>query len=157
MTTFLVITGIVILIIVVLNFIKIKPKKQKSVMNELNGNPKFKEMQQLFSSMQTLNEGGTNCDTIPEGFGDFGWEVTNPIPVNTIFGNIAYLARLRTNEGDKIAYERIGSTCSKNIEKPIDMYEIYASGNKIGVLYISPYHKKKSDCAPKGLKLAVLP
>lgn len=156
MTTFLIVTGIVILVIIVLNSIKIKPKKQKSVMDELNEDPIFKEMQQIFSAMQTLCEGGTENDTIPEGYGEFGWEATNPIPVNTISGSKAYLGRLRTNEGVKISYDRLGSTFAKNIDRPIDMYEISANGNKIGILYISPYHKKNSDRAPKGLKLAIL-
>lgn len=157
MTTFLIITGIVILVIIVLNSIKTKPKKQKSVMDELKENPQFNEMQQLFSAMQSMSEGGTDKDTIPDGYGEFGWEVTNPIPVNTIMGNTAYLSRLRTKDGIKITYERAGSTGAKNIDKPIDMYEIFANGNNLGTLYISPYHKKNSDRAPKGMILAVLP
>lgn len=158
MTTFLIITGIVILLIIVLNSVKTKPKeKPKSIMDALNENPKFQEMQGLFDAMSKLNEGGTTQDTIPDGYGEFGHEVTNPIPVNTIMGNMAYLGKLRTLDGKKVHYERFGSTGAPNIENPIDIYEISVDGQKITTLYISPYNKKNSERPPKGFKLVALP
>jgi len=105
--------------------------------------------------MHALNEseGGTDQDVIAEGFGEFGYDVTNPIPVNTIFGNTAYLGRLRTFDGAKVSYERKGSTGANNIENPIDIYDIFDGEDFITTLYISPYHKRNSDLAPKGFKL----
>lgn len=158
MTTFLIITGIVITIIIVMNFIKTKPKeKPKSIMDKLNEDPKFKEMQELFEAMSMLNEGGTEEDTIPDGYGEFGYDVTNPIPVNTVMGNMAYLGKLRTLDGEKVQYERLGSTSAPNIENPIDAYEISVNGQVLTTLYISPYNKKNSERPPKGFKLSALP
>ena len=158
MTTFLIITGIVITIIIVMNFIKTKPKeKPKSIMDKLNEDPKFKEMQELFEAMSMLNEGGTEEDTIPDGYGEFGYDVTNPIPVNTVMGNMAYLGKLRTLDGEKVQYERLGSTSAPNIENPIDAYEISVNRQVLTTLYISPYNKKNSERPPKGFKLSALP
>ncbi len=116
--------------------------------------PGFKKLNELFEGLNKLNENGTDQDTIPGGFGEFGHTATNPIPVNTVFGNIAYLAKLRTPEGKKSEYIRLGSTGEKNIEHPIDMYEIRCEGKRIAILYISPYHKKNSKKAPKGFTIA---
>jgi hypothetical protein len=116
----------------------------------------FREMKEFYELLKNLNEDGTDQDIIPEGIGEFGYDVTNPIPVNTIFGNSAYLGRLRTLNDIKVKYERVGSTGARNIEHPIDIYNIFNGDKKIATLYISPYHKKNSSLAPKGFKLIQL-
>ena len=154
MTIYLVVTGIVILIIVSLNLIKPRyKKKQNSVMDTLSEDPVYREMKEIYDVMSKLNEGGTNQDVIPNGYGKFGYEETNPIPVNTVVGSMAYLSSLRNSEGKKVQYERIGSTSAPNIDKPIDMYEISIDGIQIATLYISPYQKKNSERPPEGFKL----
>jgi hypothetical protein len=162
MTTFLIITSIVILIFIVLNFTKVKPKEitkekpQKTITPTAN-DTQLNELKGLLDLLAQTNDEGTDLDTIPDGYGEFGLEVTNPIPVNTLLGNMAYLGSLRTLAGEKVQYERVGSTGTPNIEKPIDMYEIFVNGNQITTLYISPYNKKNSERAPKGFKLVALP
>lgn len=141
-----------------MNSIKTKPKaKPKSVMDALNENPQFKEMKGLYEVMQTMNEGGTDEDVMPDGYGEFGHEPTNPIPVNTVMGSIAYLGKLRTLDGIKVQYERMGSITAPNIDNMIDEYEIVANGKKITHLFICPYNKKNSDRPPKGFKISPLP
>ena len=158
MTTYLIATGIVIVIILVMNLIQTKPKEtSKSTMDSLIENSTFKEFQGLFDAMSKLNEGGTDDDTIPEGYGEFGYEKTNPIPVNTVFGNISYLGKLRTTEGKRIQHERIGSTSAPNINLPIDIYKISDGIEVIATLYMSPYNKKNSERPPRGFKLDALP
>ncbi len=104
-----------------------------------------------------LYKGGTKEDTIPDGYGEFGHEVTNPIPVYTIIGNRVYLEKLRTLEDKKVQYKRIRSTSVPNIDNAIDIYEIYDDGKVIATLYISPYNKKDSGRPPKGFKLVAVP
>lgn len=152
MTTYLIVTLIATLTLVLLSVLPAN-KKPKSVMDQLNSDPEFRKMGELYKIMHEMNEGGTDQDTIPNGYGEFGYDVTNPIPVNTIFGNRAYLGRLRTQDGVKVAYERIGSFISPISENPIDGYEIFADGQKIAVLYIDSYNKKNSRKAPKDFKL----
>jgi len=97
---------------------------------------------------------GYDLDEIPEGFGEFGLDVTNPIPVQGIISNEVYLEKLVTNDGSEIHWEREGSTKTDNIEKEIDIYKIFdAGGSFITRLFISPYHKRISNKIPKGFKL----
>lgn len=152
MTTYLIVTIIVIAVISAMHFIKTTRKQPKSILDELNANPKFQEMKGLFEIMQSMNEGGTEEDEIPEGYGEFGYELTNPIPVNTSFGSTSYLAKLKTMNNLKITYERIGSFSSPISNHPIDGYQISVDGKDLATLYISCYHKKNSDKAPKNFK-----
>lgn len=112
---------------------------QKSVLNDLNS---------------LMGENGTDGDIIQEGIGQFGLEITNPIPVEGIEGSYRYLAQLRTLENEEITFERYGSDSSPNIKGMIDVYLIYNKGVEIAKLYIAPYNKKNSSLAPIGFKLA---
>lgn len=155
MINYLIITAIVIFVIILMNSNFTKSiGKQKSYYDVLNENPKFQEIKELYEAMEKLNEGGTDQDVIPEGFGEFGHEVTNPIPVNTIMGSISYLSKLHTIDGIKVAYKRAGSISAPNIKKIIDRYEIFANEQKVATLFICPYNKKNSERAPKGFKIA---
>lgn len=157
MTTFLIITAIVIGLIILLFSIKTKPEKTKSVMDALNEDSEFQEMKGLFETLEKLNEGGTDENVMPDGYGEFGYEVTNPIPVNTVMGSIAYLGTLRTMDGTKVQYDRVDSTSAPNIDQMIDEYEILVNGRQIANLFICPYNKKNSYRPPKGFKISPLP
>lgn len=133
MTTYLIVTLIVIAVISAMHFIKTK-KQPKSIMDELNANPKFQEMKGLFEIMQSMNEDGTDEDEIPEGYGEFGYELTNPIPVNTTFGSTSYLAKLKTMNNLKVTYERIGSFSSPISNHPVDGYQISVDGKDLATL-----------------------
>ncbi|MFK7951137.1 MAG: hypothetical protein AB8G11_26385 [Saprospiraceae bacterium] len=92
-------------------------------------------------------------DMTPNGFGEFGYDVTNPIPFENISDSIAYLDKLKTTDGQIIQYERTGSTKANNIERPIDIYEISVKGQTIVTLYISPYQEHNCMTVPKGFML----
>lgn len=106
-----------------------------------------------------LNEIKTNSqacivDEIPQGIGEFGLDKSNPIPIYGVPSNEKYLHKLRTIDGERIRFRRIGSTEHVNIIKPIDEYEIFNSvGDTIAKLYLSPYHWKTSKKAPLGFKI----
>ena len=158
MINYLIVTGIVICLLIVIKLLSgIFQKKSSIDWDTLNTDPKIREMRTIFEAAQKLNKNGTDQDIIPEGVGEFGYDVTNPIPVNTVLGNTAYLGRLRTLNGVKVRYERSGSTGAANIKNPIDIYDIYEEDEKIATLYISPYNKKNSSVAPKGFKLVSVP
>jgi len=158
MINYIIITSIVICLLVLIKLLLGGiQRKPKSAWETLNRNPEFKKMKELYEILNKGNEEGTDQDIIPEGIGEFGYDVTNPIPVNTILGNTAYLGRLRTLNDIKVRYERRGHTRTNNIKNPIDIYEIFDEEKKIATLYISPYNKKNSTVAPKGFKLVFLP
>ncbi|MCB0786382.1 MAG: hypothetical protein KDC02_19520 [Flavobacteriales bacterium] len=98
---------------------------------------------------------GTDQDQMPEGIGEFGSEVTNPVPVKGILSNELYLSRLRLPNGGKITWQRRGSTGAKNIPHIIDAYAIMdEAGQPITTLYICPYNQRTSERAPKGFLMA---
>lgn len=97
---------------------------------------------------------GTDEDSMPEGYGEFGLDKTNPIPTESIMASVMYLNRLRTLNGQEITAKRIGSLRSENIASMIDCYRIYVKDNEVTTLYICPYNKKNSQKPPKGFVLA---
>jgi hypothetical protein len=132
----------------------LKPKKPKTVWDQLQENPIFQEQKALFDAMSTMCEDGCETDEIPGGHGEFGHAVTNPIPTKTVFGSTSYLARLRSSDGAKVVYEREGSLSSPVSSHPIDGYGIsHPDGRRLATLYLSPYHKRNSERAPRGFTL----
>ena len=103
---------------------------------------------------KTSNPSGTDKDEMPEGYGEFGLEITNPIPASSIPDSYFYLNRLRTQNGSEITYTRAGSMFAPNIKHAVDAYHISANGRKIATIYICAYNKKTSSKAPKGFKLS---
>jgi len=130
-----------------------KKKKPRTIYDELMDIPGFKEQKELFDVMSKANEGGCTTDEMPEGFGEFGLEPTNPIPVNTIQGSILYLGGLRAMDGTRVNNKRLRSLGAQNIQKPIDEYLItHENGDELAIIYISPYQAKNSKKAPRGLQ-----
>lgn len=101
-----------------------------------------------------LQKSGCDTDEIPWGKGEYGLELTNPVPVCGVRANDRYLGYLRTADGESIKWDRIGSFYAANIENPIDGYRITTgSGRDLGMIYISPYHKRTSQRAPRGFRV----
>ncbi|MDR2026314.1 MAG: hypothetical protein LBQ01_01990 [Prevotellaceae bacterium] len=157
MTTFLIIAGIVAVIIVILKSVKVKTKP-KSLYDQLMEIPGMKQQKDMYDLLSKANEegDGTEEDEMPEGYGKFGLEATNPVPTNTIFGSVSYLGRLRTLDGVKVTYDRIGPMHAPNISQTIDSYRIFANERQIAILYICPYNKKNSTKAPEGFRLILI-
>ncbi len=132
----------------------LKHKKPKTLWDELQANPIFQEQKTLFDAMSLMCEDGCETDEIPGGYGEFGYDPTNPIPTKTVFGSTSYLARLRAPDAAKVVYERQGSFSSPVHSDPIDGYTIsHPDGRQLAVLYLSPYHKRNSEKAPRGFTL----
>lgn len=112
---------------------------------------KFLKASRSFS--QFSNPTGTDMDEMPEGYGEFGLEITNPIPASSVADSYFYLSKLRTQDGSEITYNRIGSMGAPNIDKPIDSYVLSLNTERIATIYISAYNKRTSKKAPKGFKL----
>lgn len=66
-------------------------------------------------------------------------------------GQRTYLGKLRTLNGDKITWKRLGSTSVEGINGMIDIYETYLpSGAPYKTLYINMYGARTSKTAPAG-------
>lgn len=126
-----------------------------------------REVQQVFEKMRRLLDDdaaqiamvgepvasminrGLDCDQSPDSKGRFGLEVTNPIPVNGPIGELAYLSKLRTSNGERLLFHRIGS------QSTVDIFEAVSfCGQEWFVLYLDMYHPRKSRLTPNGLSLS---
>ena len=88
-------------------------------------------------------------DTWPNATGEFGRTPTNPILVNQTFGEITYLSRLQTVDGQRMIFHRAGSVAGA-----IDAFELVSGDGKFfDVLYVDMYHRHCSKIAPKGYTL----
>lgn len=129
----------------------------KSEFKNFINNPILKEQSGIYEYQRKMigkMKSTTEQDEIPWGTGEFGYVATNPIPTNTSFGSISYLSKLQTLSGEKVSYNRLGSTQVINIENPVDIYEISDSNGFICKLYISMYHRKTSEKIPRNFKRA---
>ena len=123
---------------------------KRNPFKSVTDNPVFKDLKKINELMfieETVN------GEIQGGYGTFGFEPTNPIPVRGVFGETNYLARLRTKEGVKVEYIRLGHIRAENIDRPIDRYEIRVNGIVACTLYLYPYCKETSDITPQGYYL----
>ena len=125
--------------------------KKPSVMDCLQRNPDFQRQKQLYDLMNALAVDGCDAVELPGVFGEYGLSPSNPIPTKTILGSTSYLERLRTPDGEKVLFERIGSFPSEVTAQPVDGYAIKnPSGVELATLYLSPYQKRNSGKIPRG-------
>lgn len=100
-----------------------------------------------------------NSKTQPdnEGDADFGLVPEKPIftlALMSVDGEKEYLNRLYAANGEKIKYNRLGSTSVDGINGMIDIYETFLpSGQPYKTIYINMYGAKKSTKAPAGFVL----
>ena len=118
--------------------------------DQLSQDSTFKFFQEL---QNIMGKNTADNGMVPGGYGEFGYDVTNPVPVFGVFGARSYLGRLRTMEDNRIEFERIGSTRAENLNDPVDMYKISKDGEVICTLYLCPYFKEVSDKAPREFTL----
>lgn len=117
----------------------------------IENNEKLSATLDILSLMDNLCDKGPDSDVMPEGYGRFGLDITNPIPIHGVPENEYYLRKLRRADGSKITWNRLGSCNAQNISHIIDKYEIKDEyGNVICHLHLCPYCKKTSSLAPDG-------
>ena len=103
------------------------------------------EMEALLMSAQAIDER-------PDGQGVFGLDERNPIPVNGAIGELAYLSRLETNNGERMMFHRIGAI------NTLDVFEaVTYSGSAWFIFFVDLYHPRRSRKAPPGLRIASEP
>jgi len=100
-----------------------------------------------------------NSKTQPdnEGDADFGLVPEKPIftlALMSVDGEKEYLNRLYAANGEKIKYNRLGSTSVDGINGMIDIYETFLpTGQPYNTIYINMYGAKNSTKAPAGFVL----
>lgn len=105
---------------------------------------------------ETIRLMETNRTAQPNNEGDpeFGLVPEKPIftlATEIIDGQRTYLSNLQTLNGEKITWERMGSTSVDGINGMIDIYETFLpSGAPYKTLYINMYGAKTSKSVPEG-------
>lgn len=92
-----------------------------------------------------------------EGDPEFGLVPEKPIftlATELVSGQHTYLDKLRTLNGEKITWKRLGSTSNESINGMIDIYETFLpSGKPYKTVYINMYGATRSTKGPKGFIL----
>lgn len=67
---------------------------------------------------------GIDCDSLHGASGKFG-SISNPIPVNGVFGEIKYLGKMRGKSGLALFFHRIGSSSSQVCEHSVEFTKLF--------------------------------
>jgi len=103
------------------------------------------QLDRLHPTLKAMIKTCPSYDRDPNGTGPFGFSETNPIPVNGPLGELAYLSRLETAQGERILFHRIGA-----IDR-IDVFEaVTFSGDAWFIFFIDYYHPRRSRALPEG-------
>lgn len=137
------------------------------------------QVSQMNDFIKMSDHDDSGQDINPNGFGRFGLDKTNPIPVNGLDNIPAYMDKIRyqyvsqkngnttynpvsyertsENDGfqvgdDKPAGELMAAGVDvDNIKGTVDVYNLYSIGNKLlGKVYINGYSLKTSNNIPEG-------
>ena len=93
--------------------------------------------------------GGSAVDVLPGATGEFGYCLSNPIPVNGSVGEVAYLSKIETLDGQRVLFHRLGSIES------IDVFEaVTFDGGEWFILFAHLYHPRRSRLTPKGFRFS---
>ena len=126
-------------------------------MTSNNDEPRQVQMDDVqSSSLAPFIGNGVNfrngCDQIEGAIGRFGYDATNPIPVNTSRGELYYLHRLRTSSGVPFIFHRTGTVNAPNNPNSVDRYELVAIDGSLRIeLYLDYYHFWRSTKCPENL------
>ena len=115
-----------------------------------------------FQAKETLRAMNQNRHAQPnnENDTDFGLTPQKPIftpALSSVDGEIRYLENLRTENGERVQYDRRGSMAVDGINGMIDIYDTYLpSGQPYKTVYINMYGATASKKAPSGFVLVNL-
>ena len=89
----------------------------------------------------------------PNGQGEFGLELTNPVPVDGIPAIQFYIRFLLTADGHRVQFKRGGSYATPQFASPTDAYELSDHNGKfLARIYVNAYAGGTSEKAPKGFR-----
>lgn len=118
----------------------------------LENHPKLSILKIVESVSDTLGKGGCETDTLPGGYGKYGYSPSNPIPTKGVLGIYDYLSRLYDVNQQKVDYMRVGTVINEISTHPIDEFTI-SSAKGVNTLYFSAYQNRTSKLSPYGYTL----
>lgn len=101
-----------------------------------------------------MGDAENSGDEVETAAGRFGYDVTNPIPLNGTDMIKNYFRNLRFITGESVVYQRQGSVAAENLPFPVDKYVVGTNEQpEQAVLYVYAYHSAMSAKAPEGFRL----
>ena len=108
-------------------------------------------MADAFSQMEEAKNQNVDAENDNLDDPEYGLVVTKPIYTNGVNGSYAYLEELKTTLGEKLTWNRKGSTSVEGVNGIIDIYEsTLPSGKPYKTLYVNMYGSTNSKRIPKG-------
>ncbi len=102
---------------------------------------------------QLMGKKSDSRDTIDDATGNFGYEWSNPIPVNDAVGERNYIESLQCQCGAPFLYKRSGSVGKGPDGHMLDLYRLVCFKSKCKIdLYFDMYHGSESKLLPPGLR-----
>ncbi|HTA30183.1 MAG TPA: hypothetical protein VK731_06845 [Candidatus Cybelea sp.] len=96
---------------------------------------------------------GIQLDVMPNGQGEFGLDITNPVPADGVPLSQLYLRFLLTPENERPQSKRVGSWETPQFAGPTDGYDLFNSkGTFLTRIYVNAYAGGTSEKAPKGFR-----
>ncbi len=84
---------------------------------------------------------------------EYGLRLEKPVFVDGFGMDREYLSHLRTTKGERLTYQRLGSTEVNGISGPVDIYDLMGPDQSIYMqIFISVYGTRNVAIAPRGLK-----
>lgn len=103
----------------------------------------------LGDEMEAMLLSAPAIDERPDGQGAFGLDERNPIPVNGAIGELSYLSKLETSNGERMMFHRVGAI------NTVDVFEaVTYSGSGWYIFFVDYYHPRRSRKAPSGFQIA---
>jgi len=103
----------------------------------------------LGDEMEAMLLSAPAIDERPDGQGAFGLDERNPIPVNGAIGELSYLSKLETSNGERMLFHRVGAI------NTVDVFEaVTFSGSGWYIIFVDYYHPRRSRKAPSGFRIA---
>ncbi len=94
-------------------------------------------------------------EEVKNSTGEYGFEKSNPIPVNGIAGEHYYLSKLRCPEGKSFFFHRKGSCGTAPDMDMVDEFELLCRKKEHHYeLYLDRYHLVPSQRPPQGLSMS---
>ena len=116
------------------------------------------DLDQIKKELETLDDiqgkiRNDSIDTVTAAFGEFGYDRTNPIPVNDPSGERLYIESLQCECGVPFLYQRIGSVGIGPDGHFLDLYTLIYKNFKHKIeLFFDMYHGTQSQLIPKGME-----
>lgn len=111
-------------------------------------------MRSMFEQRLKAMQANASIETQALNDPEYGLDVNKPVFTHDIAGSEQYLQSLMTDHGEKLTWQRLGSTSAKGISGMIDIYQSYLlNGKEYKTIYVCIYGFSRPQKAPQGFTM----